>query len=134
MRAIMLQFVKARSGNWGEVRAARRLGVEIVPLGAGFTWMSKDLEHDRALAREGWTRCRAAIESDAYDLVILDELTYCFAFGWLDLAEVLDVLRRRPRHAPTLPVGSRMEKREEREGRDKDGAPPPRNVGRGGRS
>jgi cob(I)alamin adenosyltransferase len=26
----------------------------------------------------------------------MDELTYCFTFGWLDLEEVLDVLRRRP--------------------------------------
>lgn len=96
LRVVMLQFVKAKSGNWGEVRAARRLGVEIVPLGAGFTWTSKDLEHDKALAREGWQRCRAAIEGGEYDVVILDELTYCFSFGWLDLREVLEVLRQRP--------------------------------------
>ena len=51
---------------------------------------------DRALAREGWEQCRAAIESGDYDLVILDEITYCFTFDWLDLEEILDVLRRRP--------------------------------------
>ncbi|MFN8590356.1 MAG: cob(I)yrinic acid a,c-diamide adenosyltransferase [Thermomicrobiales bacterium] len=105
MKAVMLQFIKAKSGNWGEVRAARQLGVEIFPLGAGFTWMSKDLEHDRALAREGWERCRAAIESGEYDLIILDELTYCFTFGWLDLDEVLDVLRRRPPHQHVIITG-----------------------------
>ena len=96
LRVIMLQFIKARSGNWGEVRAARRLGVEVVPLGGGFTWMSKDIAHDRALAQEGWAACRSAIEGGDYDIVILDEVTYCFKYGWLDLAEVLDVLRRRP--------------------------------------
>ncbi|MDP9366140.1 MAG: cob(I)yrinic acid a,c-diamide adenosyltransferase [Chloroflexota bacterium] len=96
LRVIMLQFIKARSGNWGEVRAARRLGVEVVPLGGGFTWMSKDIAHDRALAQEGWAACRSAIEGGDYDVVILDEVTYCFKYGWLDLAEVLDVLRRRP--------------------------------------
>ena len=96
MRVAMFQFIKAKSGNWGEQRAAKALGVEIVPLGAGFTWTSDDIEKDRALAREGWEQCRAAIESGDYDLVILDELTYCFTFGWLDLEEVLDVLRRRP--------------------------------------
>ena len=96
LRAAMFQFVKAKSGNWGETRAGKTLGVEIVPLGAGFTWTSADLDKDRALAREGWEQCRAAIEEGGYDLVVLDEITYCFAFGWLDLDEVLDVLRRRP--------------------------------------
>jgi cob(I)alamin adenosyltransferase len=48
------------------------------------------------LAHEGWDRCRAAIESNAYDVVVLDELTYCFTFGWLDVEEVLSVLRCRP--------------------------------------
>jgi cob(I)alamin adenosyltransferase len=95
LRVAMFQFIKAKSGNWGEQRAARTLGVEITPLGSGFTWTSDDLERDRALAHEGWERCRAAIESGDYDLVILDEITYCFTFGWLDLNEVLDVLRRR---------------------------------------
>lgn len=96
LRVVMLQFIKATSGNWSEVRAAKRMGVEIVPLGGGFTWTSQDLAKDRALAAEGWRRCREAIESGAYDLVVIDELTYCFHFGWLDLEEVLEVLRRRP--------------------------------------
>jgi cob(I)alamin adenosyltransferase len=96
LRVAMFQFIKAKSGNWGEQRAGRTLGVEIVPLGSGFTWTSDDLERDRGLAREGWEQCRAAIESGDYDLVILDEITYCFTFDWLDLEEILDVLRRRP--------------------------------------
>ncbi len=96
LRVVMFQFIKAKSGNWGESRAARKLDLEIVPLGSGFSWTSSDLEHDRSLAREGWARCREAIESGAYDVVILDELTYCFAFGWLELDEVLQVLQRRP--------------------------------------
>lgn len=105
LRVIMFQFVKAKSGNWGEQRAARQLGVEIIPLGAGFTWMSKDLTHDRALAEEGWARCKAAIESGAYDVVILDELTYCLTFGWLDMEEVLETLRARPPHQHVIVTG-----------------------------
>ncbi|MDP9375338.1 MAG: cob(I)yrinic acid a,c-diamide adenosyltransferase [Chloroflexota bacterium] len=96
MRVCALQFIKARTANFGEEQAARKMGVEMIPLGDGFTWTSRDIERDRALAREGWALCRAKIESGDYDIVILDELTYCFTFGWLDLAEVLEVLRRRP--------------------------------------
>ncbi len=96
LRVAMFQFIKAKSGNWGESRAARAMGVEIVPLGSGFTWTSDDLDRDRALAAEGWQCCRDAILSGDYDLVVLDELTYCFNFSWLDLDDVLETLRQRP--------------------------------------
>src|SRR5688572_32395534 len=61
LRVAMFQFIKARTGNWGEIKAAKKLGVELVPLGDGFTWNSKDITADQALARAGWERCRAAI-------------------------------------------------------------------------
>jgi len=96
MRVIVLQFIKQATGNWGEVRAAKKMGIEMVSLGGGFTWESENVEKDRALAQKGWARCRAAIESGEYDLVVLDEITYCFNFGWLDIDEVLGVLKARP--------------------------------------
>ena len=105
MRVVMLQFLKAQTGNWGEVKAARKLGVEIIPLGEGFTWMSKDIEHDRTLAQQCWQRCRDLIESGNYDVVIMDEMTYCFKFGWLDLTEVLDVLAKRPANLHVVITG-----------------------------
>lgn len=96
MRVVMLQFVKASTANWGEIKAARKMGVEIIPMGAGFTWRSKDPEHDKALARECWEKCREKILSGQYDIVILDEMTYVFKYGWLSLDEVIDTLRNRP--------------------------------------
>jgi cob(I)alamin adenosyltransferase len=96
MRVIMFQFIKAKTGNWGEIRAAQKLGIEIVPLGDGFTWNSDDLARDRALALEGWQLCREKIENGRYDIVILDEMTYCFSYGWLELEAVLETLRNRP--------------------------------------
>ncbi len=95
MRVVMLQFLKSKTGNWGEMRSAQRLGVEIIPLGDGFTWMSKDLDKDRALAQACWQLCREKIESDQYDVVIMDEITYALNYGWLSLEEVLDTLRKR---------------------------------------
>jgi cob(I)alamin adenosyltransferase len=91
----MLQFLKAKTGKWGEIRAAQRMGVEIIPLGKGFTWESDNLEHDRALAHQCWEQCREKIESDQYDVVIMDEITYAINYGWLDLETVLTTLRNR---------------------------------------
>jgi cob(I)alamin adenosyltransferase len=95
MRVVMLQFLKSKTGNWGEMRAAQRLGVEIVALGDGFTWLSKDLDKDRALAQACWQLCREKIESNQYDVVIMDEMTYALNYGWLPLEEVLATLRKR---------------------------------------
>jgi cob(I)alamin adenosyltransferase len=95
LRVVMLQFLKAKTGNWGEIRAAQRMGIEIIPLGQGFTWVSANLEQDRALAQACWQQCRERIESGQYDVVIMDELTYALKYGWLDIADVLEVLRKR---------------------------------------
>jgi len=95
MRVAMLQFIKSATGNWGEIRAAKKMGVEISPLGDGFTWLSQDLERDRATALACWALCREKIEGGAYDVVILDELTYPLSFGWLPWSEVRGVLAAR---------------------------------------
>ena len=54
MRVAMLSFIKTRTSNYGEERAGKKLGIEMIPLGGGFTWLSKDIEKDKALARECW--------------------------------------------------------------------------------
>jgi cob(I)alamin adenosyltransferase len=95
MRVAMLQFLKSQTGKWGEVRAAQKLGVEIIPLGDGFTWNSDNLEHDKSLAQQCWQLCREKIESNQYDVVIMDEITYAINYGWLDVEEVLIILRAR---------------------------------------
>lgn len=91
----MFQFIKSAETEYGEHVAARQLGVEIIPLGDGFTWLSDDISADRALAERGWARVQEAIESEAFDVLILDELTYCLTYNWLDQSAVLDVLRNR---------------------------------------
>jgi len=92
----MFQFIKSAETRYGEHVAAASLGVEIVPLGDGFTWLSDNIDADRALAERGWARVRAEIEAGTYDLLILDELTYCVTYKWLDEMQVLAVLRARP--------------------------------------
>jgi cob(I)alamin adenosyltransferase len=96
LRVCMLQFIKATTANWGEEKAARKIGIEMIPLGAGFTWLSDNIEHDKALARQGWETCRQKILSGNYDLVVLDEMTYVLRYGWLPWEEVRDTLDQRP--------------------------------------
>ena len=96
LRVVMLSFIKSRTSNYGEERAARKLGIEMIPLGGGFTWLSKDIEKDKALARECWALGKEKIYSGRYDVVILDEFTYPLKYGWLPVEEVIEDLRNRP--------------------------------------
>ncbi len=96
MRVCMLQFIKAKTANWGETRAAKKLGMEIIPMGDGFTWLSENIEKDKAMARECWDLCKEKIMSGEYDIVILDEMTYCLSYGWLPVEEVIETLKQRP--------------------------------------
>ena len=96
MKVAMLQFIKTADRERGEHIGARRLGVEIIPMGGGFTWLSERIEEDRALARECWARCRKVLDSEEYDVVIFDELTYALTYGWLSHDEVLSAIEARP--------------------------------------
>ena len=109
MKVIMLQFIKHSTANFGEQRAAKKIGVEMRAMGDGFTWRSKDLDQTADLARAHWEDCKEVIASGEYDLVILDEFTYPMHYGWIPVADVIEVLSKRPemqhvvitgRHAP----------------------------------
>ncbi|MXW35438.1 MAG: cob(I)yrinic acid a,c-diamide adenosyltransferase [Chloroflexi bacterium] len=100
-----LQFIKSKTANYGETRAAKRMGIEMIPLGDGFTWLSKDINKDIALARECWALAREKIESAAYDLVVLDEITYPITYGWLQADEVIGALRDRPADVHVIMTG-----------------------------
>lgn len=89
MRVAIIQFIKPGTANFGEIRAARDLGIEVEGMGDGWTWRSKDLDESAALARAGWARAQEVIASGGHDLVVLDEFTYPLHYGWLDTAEVL---------------------------------------------
>jgi cob(I)alamin adenosyltransferase len=101
----MLQFIKSTTSNYGENRAAKKIGMEIISLGGGFTWLSKDIEKDKGLARELWEQCKAKIASGEYDIVVLDEFTYPLAYGWLPTEDVIAFLRERPERTHVIITG-----------------------------
>ena len=101
----MFQFIKSGDANYGEHVAASALGVEIIPLGDGFTWLSENLAEDQALAEQGWARCAEALASGTYDMLILDELTYPLNYGWLDMPMVLAAIAARPKGTHVVVTG-----------------------------
>lgn len=89
MRTCVVQFIKSDKGQWGEIKAAKKLGLEWHTTGDGFTWDSKDLGETAARAIHGWELAKEKIASKMYDLIVLDEMTYAFQFGWLKIDDVM---------------------------------------------
>lgn len=88
MKPCVIQFLKNEGARFGEQRAAERLGIEFISSGDGFTWLSKNLDESAARAQHGWAMAQERIASGAYDVIVLDEITYAFSFGWLDFQDV----------------------------------------------
>lgn len=99
MPVAIIQFLKRDGANYGELRAARELGIEVEGAGDGWTWTSKDLDESAELARAGWERAKELIEADAHAVIVLDEFTYPMTYGWVDTDEVVGWLRE---HKPEM--------------------------------
>lgn len=104
-RVAVVQFLK--SGDWavGEEKIGVQIGIDWWVLGDGFTWDSENMERSEAVARAAWDHAKGVVASGEYELVILDEVTYPIRGGWIDLHEVLSVLRDRPEKVNVILTG-----------------------------
>lgn len=95
MKVVMFQFIKSSRNDWGEHKAAQRMGVEIL----------RADQRSKCQAIKLWELARERITSGSHDIVILDELSYPLRYGWLSAEEVLDVLRNRPKETHVVITG-----------------------------
>jgi len=104
----VFQFVKSAKWKVGEEEAFRALGrvheqtgqggpVEWHKMGSGWSWSRRaGTEEDHAAdAVEGWQEIRRRIENQVHQVYVLDEFTYPLKWGWIDVAEVVEVLTAR---------------------------------------
>jgi len=92
----VVQFVKSEKWKVGERKLAEQLGIDWSTLGDGFTWESSDLDETAAKGRHAWSVAAEMISSGRYDMVILDEGTYVVKYGWVDAADMVEVISARP--------------------------------------
>ncbi len=101
MKVAVIQFVKGRSDTGEEAffqKAAAALPGSLFwhVTGEGFTWEIQNLERDVATAQAAWALACRYLNDPAIGLVVLDEMTYAFKYGWLELPQVLAALAERP--------------------------------------
>lgn len=109
MRVCIIQFIKGEQVS-GEVKAIQKLvpAIEVYCGGKGFVGIKGD-RHDhethRAGAQEALETALKRMTSSQYDVMILDEIHNAVALGLVDLSQVLDLLKRKPRRLHLLLTG-----------------------------
>jgi cob(I)alamin adenosyltransferase len=105
-QAAVIQFVKGRSDT-GEEGFFRKFPEQVRwhVCGEGFTWETQDSGRDTAAAQAAWKIARGYLTDESINLVVFDEMTYAFKYGWLDLAEVLAAIAARPRMQTVIITG-----------------------------
>ncbi|QTR51067.1 cob(I)yrinic acid a,c-diamide adenosyltransferase [Candidatus Thiothrix anitrata] len=96
MKVGVCQFLKSRTDTGEEAFFGKQNDCEWHVLGDGFTWETQNREQDIATSQRGWAVAQRMLTDPAYQLVVLDELTYLLNYGYLDADQVLDALAERP--------------------------------------
>ena len=96
MKVGVCQFLKSRTDTGEEAFFGKQTDCEWHVLGDGFTWETQNREQDIATSQRGWAVAQRMLTDPAYQLVVLDELTYLLNYGYLDADQVLDALAERP--------------------------------------
>lgn len=104
-KVAVTQFIK---GTWdcGERDIfADNPNLTVHVMGTGFTWETQDRELDRQACQAVWQNTLPHLKDSSVHLVVLDEITYMLKYGYLEIDEVLDALRARPKNQSVILTG-----------------------------
>lgn len=109
MKLGVVQFIKGALSTGEREFLSRQPNCDFHTVGDGYTWNTQSLESDMATAQKGWVEAVRMIQDLTYHMIILDELNVVLKYKYLNIDEVLNILKtRRPdlhvvitgRHAP----------------------------------
>jgi len=104
-KVCIIQFLKGK-GQYGERIMAEKLeNLDWFICGRGFVFKKENIDEDRTVAREGFELAREKIESDLYDLIVLDEITYLPHYDFLDVEKIVEVIMKKPQRLSVILTG-----------------------------
>ncbi|HJM79380.1 MAG TPA: cob(I)yrinic acid a,c-diamide adenosyltransferase [Nitrosopumilus sp.] len=106
----MIQFIKG-SWHYGEMDSSKRLEpeFEMIAIGKGFVGIIDDkspkTDHQK-IAKEAIRISNEKIQSGKYDIIILDEINYAVNLNLISLADVLELIKSKPRNVDLVLTGN----------------------------
>ncbi|MFT7184894.1 MAG: cob(I)alamin adenosyltransferase [Pseudohongiellaceae bacterium] len=102
----VVQFIKGVQLSGEEIFLKEKMPeIDFYQMGTGFTWDTQDRTADIEAAEKTWLVAEKMLKDDAYQLVLLDELTYMFAYKYLDEGRMLTALKNRPESQSVIVTG-----------------------------
>jgi len=104
-KVCVIQFLKGQ-GEYGERVMAKSLdNLDWFICGKGFVFTKEDIEEDRKVAQEGFQLAIEKVNSDLYDLIILDEITYLPLYDFLGVEKIVELIESKPKRLSVILTG-----------------------------
>lgn len=110
-KVLIIMFTKG-GDDYGELNSFRNLSPEIAKnltiVQAGLdriVYSDNKTKSDEEEIKKGWELAKKAIKNDEYNLIILDEANIAIDLGFIDLNEMLDVLKNKPEEMEIVLTG-----------------------------
>lgn len=87
-RVKIIQFIKSPDRTVGERTILKKLGIDIYPMGIGFTWTKTPEEHRTAI-KKAWKLAKDLLQSEEVDVLILDEINNAVAISRFPMEDIL---------------------------------------------
>lgn len=101
-KVLIVMFTKG-GNDYGELNSFRNLSpaikdnLTIIQAGLDrIVYSGNKSEDDASEIKKGWEIAKEAIKNDEYNLIILDEANIAIDLGFIDLDEILEVLKNKP--------------------------------------
>jgi cob(I)alamin adenosyltransferase len=107
-RAGVVQFIKGRQETGEHLFFKNHPRVDFHVMGHGFTWETQDKQQDIAAAQDAWKVAEKMLGNEDYDILVFDEMSYMFKYGYLDVEPVATALLARPRSQNVIITGRTM--------------------------
>lgn len=107
LRVFFAQFIKG--GRYSEIDMLEKIASDgnltCKQYGRGCFIMREPAEEDRAAAKEGLAEVKAAMTSETYQLIVLDEANVAASLGLLDAGDLIDLVLSKPASVELLFTG-----------------------------
>lgn len=110
-KVLIIMFTKG-GDDYGELNSFMNLSptiknnLKIVQAGLDrIVYKSNETEEDVKAIKKGWELAKNAIKNDEYQLIILDEANIAIDLGILDVDEVVEVLKNKPKEMEIVLTG-----------------------------
>lgn len=104
-KVCMIQFLKGQ-GKYGERLMAEKFdNLDWFICGRGFVFRKENIDDDRKVAQKGFQLAKEKVESDQYDLIILDEITYLVHYNFVDVDQIIKLIRNKPKRLSLILTG-----------------------------